>query len=610
MARSPFRMTRVPLAPSSLPDPDDPAPAVGVQGSFDDLGTPLVDTTFCVVDLETTGQSAARGGITEIGAVRVRGGVVQDRFDQLVNPGEAIPPFITRLTGITNAMVVSRPPIDVILPEFLSFASGCVLVAHNASFDVGFLRHNARRLGLAWPGFPVVDTLRLARTLVGRDEVPNRKLGTLAALFHATTDPTHRALADVLATVDVLHGLIGRLGSQGVDTLEELLRVGDKIAPAQRRKHHLADGLPDAPGCYMFCDDADRILYVGVSGNLRRRVKTYFTAGEQRSRMNEMLALATRVTPVVCPTLLEARVREVRLIAAHKPPYNRASRHPERSPWLRLTDEDFPRLSIVRRDGPGAEDGALLGPFGSHRAAEEAKRALEQAFPLRSCTTRVTAAALRRGDGFTPCHRGPLGRCGGPCAGVVDPAEYAPTVAAVRAAMTGDPTTVVETLRARMAELAAGQLYEDAARLRDRLLTFVRAASRTQRTAPLVGCRELVAARAQEDGGWEVAVVRRGLLAASGVSAPGADPWPLVAALRATGSVEAGAGGPGGTVRLAEETELIAEWLDRDDVRLVDIDGTWTCPVRGARIAEMRLAETGRRAGRTREFLGVLDSRP
>ena len=116
--------------------------------SFDELGRPLRDLTFCVVDLETTGASVQGGAmITEIGAVKVRGGEVLGEFQTLVNPHQAIPPFIAVLTGITDSMVAVSPPIEQVLPQFLEFARGTVLVAHNAPFDVGFLKHFAEQQG-------------------------------------------------------------------------------------------------------------------------------------------------------------------------------------------------------------------------------------------------------------------------------------------------------------------------------------------------------------------------------------------------------------------------------------------------------------------------------
>ena len=154
-----------------------------VQGTFDDLGTALSGVTFVVVDLETTGGSPAESQITEIGAVKVRGGEVLGEFQTLVNPGGPIPAFIQVLTGITDAMVATAPRIDAALPAFLEFARGSVLVAHNAGFDISFLKAAAARTGNRWPGFDVLDTVTLARQLVPRDEARNHKLSTLAALF-------------------------------------------------------------------------------------------------------------------------------------------------------------------------------------------------------------------------------------------------------------------------------------------------------------------------------------------------------------------------------------------------------------------------------------------
>src|SRR5690606_12370505 len=174
--------------------------------------------------------------------------------------------------------------------------------------------------------------------------------------------------------VDVLHGLLERLGSLGVHTLEELSTFSSRVSPAQRRKRHLADKLPHAPGIYLFTDDRGRVLYVGKSKDLRTRVRSYFTASETRSRMGEMLNLAADVIGIECATPLEAEVRELRLIAAHKPRYNRRSRFPERASWLKVTVEPFPRLSLVR--DVKADGATYLGPFGSRRVAEQAIAAL------------------------------------------------------------------------------------------------------------------------------------------------------------------------------------------------------------------------------------------
>lgn len=546
-----------------------------VQMSFDELGRPLHSVTFCVVDLETTGGSAADGAqITEIGAVKVRGGEVLGEFQTLVNPHTEIPAFIAVLTGISNAMVAEAPSIDAALPAFLEFAQGCVLVAHNAPFDVGFLRHFARQLDYSWPRFEVVDTVALARRLVDRDEAPNCKLSSLATLFDAATTPDHRALHDARATVDVLHGLISRIGGLGVQTLEELQTFSARVSNAQRRKRHLAEHLPHLPGVYLFRDSQERVLYVGTSKDLRTRVRSYFTASETRSRMGRMVQLATRVEPIVCATPLEAEVRELRLIAAHRPPYNRKSRNPRKVHWIKLTVEPWPRLSLVKQV---LDDGAdYLGPFSSKRTAQQCVDVLHDAFLIRQCTDR-----LPRQPRGSACALAEIGKCLAPCEGGTSAEEYAAIVSDLRANILERVDEVLAAAGDRMAHLAQGQRYEEATRYRDRLATFIRATSRRQRLAALTRCEEIVAARREDDRRWSVHVIRHGRLAAAGVIPPGASAPDYVESLRAQAETVFTAPGPTPAAS-AEESERILRWLEQPGVRLVGVEGEWSCPIRGA----------------------------
>lgn len=459
-----------------------------IQGTLEDLGTPLSDVTFVVVDLETTGGSPQECGITEFGAVKVRGGEVLGEFQTFVNPGHPIPAFISVLTGITDSMVRDAPRVEAALTAFLEFAAGSVLVAHNAGFDVSFLKAAARRANLSWPNHPVLDTVHLARQLVTRDEAPNHRLSSLAVLFGATTTPDHRALHDARATVDVLHGLIERVGNLGVHSLEELKDYSARVPAATRRKRHLADSLPDSPGVYVFKDGQGRALYVGTSVNIRTRVRSYFTASEGRRRMAEMVRIAETVTPIVCPTALEAEVRELRLIAAHKPRYNRRSRNPEKALWLKLTIEPFPRLSIVKAViGDGAR---YAGPFASRSAAEAAVAAIHEVVPLRQCLERLSPTRPR-----SACALADMGRCGAPCVGRQTVEEYAVVSAQVADLLTGDSRQVMARLRERMATLSEQERFEDARTVRDRTLSLVRGAARAQRMDPLARTAELVAAR-------------------------------------------------------------------------------------------------------------------
>jgi DNA polymerase-3 subunit epsilon len=585
--------TRAPTAPR------DPVvtPATGTQRSFDELGEPLREVTFVVVDLETTGGSAATEAITEIGAVKVRGGQVLGEFATLVDPGRTIPPQITILTGITDAMVFDAPRIESVLPMFLEFLRGSVLVAHNARFDVGFLRAACARQQLPWPGPAVVDTVRLARKVLPRAEAPSVRLSALAALLGARTRPDHRALTDARATVDVLHALFERLGSLGVHSLAELQDASRDVAPQRRRKRWMADHLPAAPGVYLFRGPREEVLYVGTSRNLRQRVRSYFSAAENRPRINQMVGLAQRVDHVECAHALEAHIREQRLIAVHQPPYNRRSRRPGGVCWVTLTDEAFPRLSIVRRPPNGSP--ACLGPFSNRTVAQVAVEALQDVLPIRQCTTRIR----RRSPNGTPCVLAELGRCGAPCAGRQDEPSYTREVDRIAALVDGRSDEVLSALRNRLQSLSADGRYDQAAVARDRLSALAAAIDRRQRLGALAAIRELVVARPDEQGGWELTVVRYGRFAAAAHARHGVDPMPVVEAMVASAeTVQPGAGPlPAASV---EETTTLLRWIERPGSRLVRSTAPWSSPAAGAGrwrpfMKAADIARSTRVAGRT-----------
>lgn len=550
------------------------------QPSFADLGSSLATTTFVVVDLETTG-AGPDATITEFGAVKVSGGEVLGEFQTLVNPQAHIPPLISVLTGITDAMVATSPTLGEVLPSFLEFSRGAVLVAHNARFDVGFLKRACSRLGHDWPQPEVVDTVGLARSVLLRDEVPNVKLATLAHHFRAPVEPNHRALTDARATVHVLHGLIERIGNLGVNTLEDLLEFTRGVSPQRRAKRTWASDLPAAAGVYQFVADLPdaagvlrrQVLYVGKSVNLRSRVRSYFTAAEKRPRMEEMVRIATGVETTVCRTALEAEVLELRLIAAHAPRYNRRSKFPERQQWLKLTTEAYPRISVVRQV---ADDGAAyFGPFRGRPQAEQALLALYDAFPIRQCSARLSA---RRPS--PACALGEMGRCVRPCDHTVSPADYAYLPDAVRAAWQADLRPVLGASRRRLAALVDQERFEEAAQITARLEAFTRAAARHHRISALARCAQVVAA-ARVEAGWEIHVVRHARLVAAALARPGEAPQAVARdAVAAAESVRTPPSGqPAATI---EEAERVAAWLERPGVRLIECDDEWSWPLHGA----------------------------
>ena len=183
---------------------------------------PLTQVEFAVVDVETTGWSPAEARITEIAAVKIRAGRVTAEFSSLVDPAMPVPADIEALTGISSQMVSAAPGPAAVLPALLTFMRGCVLAAHNAPFDLGFLTAACDACGLAWPRFAVLDTVAVARQVLVEGETPDCKLATLASFFGAPAMPCHRALADARATAAVLDVLITRLALLGIRTLDDL----------------------------------------------------------------------------------------------------------------------------------------------------------------------------------------------------------------------------------------------------------------------------------------------------------------------------------------------------------------------------------------------------
>jgi DNA polymerase-3 subunit epsilon len=405
---------------------------------------PLLDeAAFVVFDLETTGLSAQRDRICEIGAVRVQGLELVDSFQSLVNPGVALPGPVERLTGLRTAELRRAPPVRKVLPRFLAFAGDDLLVAHNAGFDQRFLERElqvreGRRLSQ-----PPLCTAALARRLL---EGRLRKVGlaSLAHFFGVGTTPCHRALPDAEATAEVLLCLIGLAQELGARRLSELRSLA---APRRRRvygKRALARRAPARPGVYLFRDKHDQVLYVGRARDLRARLRSYFRSERQRPSVEAALLALERIEWRVLGSELEAALEELRLIRELGPPANSRSRRKEHGVYLRPRGDE---LVVTKQP-------TELGPLTSRRQASLAARAL--AFSTAEERERLLEGA-------------PLQR-----------------------------------LRERLAYLSESLRYEEAARLRDRLEALERVIDRLRRLAELRELEACLIAPAAEPG-WRKA---------------------------------------------------------------------------------------------------------
>lgn len=523
------------------------------QRSFEELGTPLSEVTFCVVDLETTGGSPASSEITEIGACKVHCGEVVGTLQTLVRPCEPVPAFIRLLTGISDEMLLAAPRIEQVLPSFLEFVRGCVLVAHNARFDISFLNAALRRAGYERLPHKVIDTANLARKVVGA-EVPNSRLATLASFLRCAHQPCHRAFPDVLATIDVLHHLIERVAGYGVTTLEDLAAISATRMDGTFQKITLADGLPRGVGVYRFIGATGNTLYVGKATDIRSRVRSYFY-GDPRRKIRDLLRETQRIDAQRCSTTLEAEVLEARAIHAEQPPYNRAGKR--WGTWyVKFTLTGRGKIAPARV--PKHDGATYLGPFPSVRLA----RTLIDAFRDASAIHRCAEPARCSGCAFSG-----IGRCIG-----TDPDEHRDEVARLVSAVVTDPSPVLTALARRMRHLAEQHRYEEAAELRDRADALRRALRRAHAIEALVAGGDLVL------GVGDRAVLIRDAQLAAAVDLDEGDVPGTIQRLRSI-AVTAPIGSYL-TADVMKEARAVLSWLGRaSDARLLQVDGTFASRV-------------------------------
>jgi DNA polymerase III subunit epsilon len=462
------------------------------------------EAPYVIFDVETTGSAAGKGGaITEIGALKLEGGEVVDRFSTLVNPGRPIDPFVVRLTGITDRMVSDAPSISEVMPRFEEFVEGCILVGHNVHFDCSFV--TAARGGTPLPN-EVLDTLKLARSLV--PGLKRYRLSSLVSHFGVRQAPNHRALSDAAATTEVFRRLLKLLGSAGIESVGEALAIRGGRRRIKPQKQHLASRVPNTPGVYYFIDKHGTTLYVGKAKDLKARVRTYFNGGDGRRKVGRLVEEVAEVRVRETESELHALILEAREIKRLLPRYNSVGREDKASWFVRMDlGEPYPVPERVSENPP---EGSLihLGPYRSAGVLDTCIEALGRIFPLKRCS----------GDGEV-CFYGQMGRCA-PCMGM-DEQEYREQVVdELVALLRGEGGE--EHLRALVRErerLAAGLEFEAAARLRDLISGIERI--RLSRTVVDAEGVQAVVAPSTEPGVVEVFILCAGRLIAHRGFEPG-----------------------------------------------------------------------------------------
>ncbi|MDQ3425539.1 MAG: exonuclease domain-containing protein [Actinomycetota bacterium] len=338
---------------------------VGLTGSPHEA-TAIEDAEFVVFDLETTGLSAIRCRMCEIGAARVRALAVEDTYETLVNPGSALPSYIAALTGIRDGDLRRAPRAELAVRRFLAFAGDAPLAAHNARFDMAFLEREVERLTGRRVAAPVVDTVWLARRLLQR-RTERFSLSSLAHFFGTSTSPCHRALPDAVATAEILVSLLGLAQERGARTLADVLELAAPRARKLHSRRSLIAGAPTGPGVYLFRDRNDTVLYVGKARDLRARLRSYFSGSRQRPAVEAALGALDRVEWRQLGSELEAVLEELRLIRELRPPANARAGRPERYAYLMQRGA---RWVVGTEPGPH-------GPIKSRNRARLVARALD-----------------------------------------------------------------------------------------------------------------------------------------------------------------------------------------------------------------------------------------
>jgi DNA polymerase III subunit epsilon len=305
---------------------------------------------YAIVDIETTGSHAKGHGITEIAVIITDGQQELERWETLVDPGVSIPFHITRLTGIDDAMVSSAPPFHQIADELKEWLSDTVFVAHNVGFDYSFIRGHFETLGQTWKS-PKLCTVRLARKLLPGHG--SYSLGNLCRDLDIVNDARHRAMGDCDATLVLFHRMMALPRSEKV--IEGMLGRGDRESwLPQHVEAKDFEALPTSPGIYQFLNKAGTPIYIGMSHNVRHRVRSHFSGSMSSERRQAFLRDTYQIIGEATGSVLMARLLEDDLIRQHWPVHNRAQKSvPMRTAVQLYTDRLGYQRFLLKRQRHG-----------------------------------------------------------------------------------------------------------------------------------------------------------------------------------------------------------------------------------------------------------------
>lgn len=421
------------------------------------------DAEYCVFDFETTGTAARNDKVIEIGAVMVKKGRIVDTFSSFINPGRAIPYYITQITGITNDDVKDAPYFDEVYQKIKDFFGDAILTAHNLSFDYSFLKNECMFYDLLMPLNESICTLKIARLIY--PQLPSKSLGNIVRHLQIRHRDVHRGLGDATATAKVLLRMFKVLRDEhGINTASDLIdfqKHSAAVKPFRIIKKKLVDDyskIPDSPGVYFFKNSHEEIIYVGKAKSLKDRLRNYFMNNAVR-KSKDIVRRSSRLGYQTTNSELTALLAEAELIKIHMPKKNTLLKRYPQSYFIRMSDIlNFPAVIVTNNfefDGDN-----YFGPYSNRNTANAMKEIADKTFQLRECSEKEFRKHKK-------CYLADIQRCLGPCINEMIVDEYKHEVEQVNDFLCGVNQYAVDRLLNRMKELSTKQKFEEAAQIRD-----------------------------------------------------------------------------------------------------------------------------------------------
>ncbi len=301
---------------------------------------------FAVIDIETTGGYAAENGIIEIAVLITDGTTVTDNFYAMIDPGISIPPFIEKLTGITNEAVASHPPFESIAEELFALIHDKIFVAHNVNFDYSFVKYHLEQQGYH------LDTKKLCTIRLARKVVPGLRgygLDKICNYLNIKIEGRHSAFGDSAATAQLLHQLIDMGGARHIETM--LAGHDGEMSLPPNVNEEMVSALPQKPGVYYFHEKGGKVIYIGKARNIKKRVKSHFSNNKPGKQKQEFLKKIYHISYQETATELMAFVLEGVEIKKWWPEQNSSQKHAERvfGLYSYIDANGYKRLFIERK---------------------------------------------------------------------------------------------------------------------------------------------------------------------------------------------------------------------------------------------------------------------